>query len=90
MAELLWRDTYHLHGALLQSAKSCLADDGIIFVSFVNRTAVDDDRSSCDDFFKTASSDYGFTVNEIAKYQRKDVCSSGLVDVYLMTLRLAS
>lgn len=89
MAELLWRDTYHLHGALLRSAKSCLADNGTIYVSYVNRTPEDNLLICCDDFFLKASSEYGFSVSKVANYRRNDVCSCEIVDVYIMALTIA-
>ena len=42
MAELLWKDTYHLHRHLLESISLCLHPNGIAYAAFAHRPTADD------------------------------------------------
>lgn len=99
MAELLWRETYCQHKKLLTSASFCLADDGIILVSFAKRCALTQETSSSgsaltispkeelddDDFFEIAKS-MGFVKTIIQTKKMRDVCCVDMVDVGITVL----
>jgi predicted nicotinamide N-methyase len=40
LAELLWKDTYHLHELLLQAVTQCMKSDGIALLSFAHRSTL--------------------------------------------------
>jgi hypothetical protein len=62
-AELLWKDTYPLHDALLTSTRILLRDGGLLLVSFAHRPSSSESHMPANDleFFAKAASVYGFS-----------------------------
>ena len=88
MAELLWKDTYHLHQKLLISAYECLTQGGIAYVSFAKRPVESSDcgkKHNDDDFF-TQAVELGFDVKHLACVQKNDVCCRELVEVLILSM----
>jgi len=91
-AELLWKDTYPLHDALLTSTSILLRDGGLLLVSFAHRPSPSENHLPASDleFFAKAVSLYGFSapVRLIcsSKYKDADTPSNSSFEVCLYAL----
>ena len=93
LAELLWRDTYHLHRNLLQSLSACInKKTGVAYMTVAHRptTSLLGHTAENDlEFFSVAASEFGLKsslIETCSKYF--DVGELVTIDVYLYELRM--
>ena len=93
LAELLWRDTYHLHKNLLQSLTVCLnKSTGVAYMTVAHRPTTNLLGHTAEndlEFFSVAASEFGLKslcLEKCSKYF--DVGEMVTIDVYLYELRV--
>jgi EEF1A N-terminal glycine/lysine methyltransferase len=96
LSELLWKDTYSSHVALLQSLKACLKPDGEALVSLAHRPTDDNEHNRERDmefFSRAQSEEFGFRVELLRTQTDAADALSGSgddnMDVYLYSLKYA-
>ena len=101
LSELLWKDTYPLHRALLESVQACLRPDGqgIVLASLAHRPSPDGHTRQHDmEFFELAtSSEFDFVVELLQtnsdmqdSLSGSEQCGEERMCVYLYALRRRS
>ena len=88
LAELLWKDTYHLHRDLIKSCWSLLSTAGIAYVSFAHRSNIDHPPEKDLEFFSVAEKEFGFVVDKISTCFTRDVGGMDeLIEVHLYSMK---
>eukprot|EP01041_Mallomonas_annulata_P008956 gene8956-18532_t len=92
LAELLWKDTYPLHRALLASTTSLLAPDGLAIVSMVHRPTVGHSEENDKEFFHVAETEFKLVTTQFMSVKEKGVCGDNeddmsTVNVYTMRFK---
>lgn len=97
LSELLWKDTYRSHFALLKSLKACLKPDGEALVSLAHRPTDDFEHSRERDmeFFSLAqTAEFGFQVDLLRTEKGVSDALAGSgeanMDVYLYVLKFSA
>ena len=90
LAEVLWKDTYHLHDQLLQSISQTLnRQNGLAFMTFVHRETDTHKAENDLEFFSVATAKYGLRskcLGQSVKYRDvfEDTDSKAVVNVYML------
>jgi len=90
LAEVLWKDTYHLHNQLLQSISQTLnREHGVAFMTFVHRETDMHKAENDLELFTVATEKYGLRskyLGKSAKYKDvfEDSDSKAVVNVYIL------
>jgi len=72
LAELLWKDTYKFHRDILANCKSCLHEDGTIYISFCHRECESHSKENDLEFFEIAEEQFEFVYIYIGGYLNKN------------------
>ena len=88
LAELLWKDTFHLMDKLLSSVKELIHSDGKAYFSFAKRLCVDFTEENIQEFFQLATEKYHFIVELIETNKNyKDAMENSVATVFIYTLQ---